>query len=76
MQRYSAVKKNLLRLSSKSAMPAPLGNHAAAKLKREAGYEFASSDVSRWTSIVRKNRESEQLVLDSGVQTGHLTEFV
>eukprot|EP00658_Telonema_sp_P-2_P078018 TRINITY_DN7212_c0_g1_i1.p1 TRINITY_DN7212_c0_g1~~TRINITY_DN7212_c0_g1_i1.p1 ORF type:complete len:674 (-),score=239.49 TRINITY_DN7212_c0_g1_i1:93-2114(-) len=55
--------KSLDRLSSKSAMPAPLGRAASAKLKREAGYNAASADVSRWTSAVKKNRESEQLVL-------------
>jgi len=58
-----SLRKKIAKLSGREAIPAPLGKVAATKLKREAGYEAAAADVSRWTSAVRKNREAEQLVL-------------
>ncbi|KAG2423906.1 hypothetical protein HXX76_014959 [Chlamydomonas incerta] len=52
--------------SSLRPVPVPLPGIVADRQERKAGYEAAAEDVTKWTSIVKANREAPTLRLVAG----------
>eukprot|EP00842_Homolaphlyctis_polyrhiza_P002731 jgi/Hompol1/3459/HPOL_003240-RA len=53
--------ETLGKLSEGQTVTAPLPARLQERLDREAAYEQAKSEVSKWTQIVKKNREADKL---------------
>ncbi|KAL2911587.1 hypothetical protein HK105_208926 [Polyrhizophydium stewartii] len=53
--------ETLDRLGEKQAVSAPAPVRLTERVNRQAAYEQAKKEVSKWTGIVKKNREADQL---------------
>ncbi|KAI9003178.1 Utp14 protein-domain-containing protein [Gaertneriomyces semiglobifer] len=64
---FGGLKKQLESLENPRAkvqtVPAPLPRRIQDRYDREVAYTEAKKDVSKWTALVKKNREATQLVL-------------
>ncbi|XP_038173141.1 U3 small nucleolar RNA-associated protein 14 homolog A [Arvicola amphibius] len=58
----TAVKKQLSRVKSKKTLELPLNKGEAEQIHREVAFSKTSQILSKWDSVVQKNREAEQLV--------------
>ncbi|CAH6779970.1 U3 small nucleolar RNA-associated protein 14 homolog A [Phodopus roborovskii] len=62
----SAVKKQLSRVKSKKTLELPLNKAEVEQIQREVAFSKTSETLSKWDSVVQKNREAEQLVFPMG----------
>ena len=61
-QEYGDLKRKLEKLSdSKEPVAQPLSERLKDRITRQAAYQKASKDVSRWQDTVKKNRVADQL---------------
>ncbi|XP_052026761.1 U3 small nucleolar RNA-associated protein 14 homolog A [Apodemus sylvaticus] len=58
----AAVKKQLSRVKSKKTVQLPLHKGEVERIRREVAFNKTSQTLSKWDSVVQKNREAEQLV--------------
>ncbi|KAM7338476.1 hypothetical protein ACRRTK_001960 [Alexandromys fortis] len=58
----TAVKKQLSRVKSKKTLDLPLNKGEVEQIHREVAFSKTSQILSKWDSVVQKNREAEQLV--------------
>lgn len=58
----TAVKKQLSRVKSKKTLELPLNKGEVEQIHREVAFSKTSQILSKWDSVVQKNREAEQLV--------------
>ncbi|XP_034341518.1 U3 small nucleolar RNA-associated protein 14 homolog A [Arvicanthis niloticus] len=58
----AAVKKQLNRVKSKKPLELPLHKGEVEQIQREVAFSKTSQTLSKWDSVVKKNREAEQLV--------------
>ncbi|XP_005358460.1 U3 small nucleolar RNA-associated protein 14 homolog A [Microtus ochrogaster] len=58
----TAVKKQLSRVKSKKTLDLPLNKGEVERIHREVAFSKTSQILSKWDSVVQKNREAEQLV--------------
>ena len=58
----AAVKKQLSRVKSKKTLELPLHKREVEQIHREVAFSKTSQTLSKWDSVVQKNREAEQLV--------------
>lgn len=58
----AAVKKQLSRVKSKKTVELPLHKGEIERIHREVAFSKTSQTLSKWDSVVQKNREAEQLV--------------
>ncbi|KAL1766408.1 U3 small nucleolar RNA-associated protein 14-like A [Sigmodon hispidus] len=58
----TAVKKQLSRVKSKKTLELPLNKGEMEQIHREVAFNKTSQTLSKWDSVVQKNREAEQLV--------------
>ncbi|XP_021518202.1 U3 small nucleolar RNA-associated protein 14 homolog A [Meriones unguiculatus] len=58
----AAVRKQLSRIKSKKTLELPLNKGEVEQIHREAAFSKTSQTLSKWDSVVQKNREAEQLV--------------
>lgn len=58
----AAVKKQLSRVKSKKTLELPLNKAEVEQIHREVAFSKTSQTLSKWDSVVQKNREAEQLV--------------
>ncbi|XP_050998649.1 U3 small nucleolar RNA-associated protein 14 homolog A [Acomys russatus] len=58
----AAVKKQLRRVKSKKTLELPLNKGELEQIHREVAFSKTSQTLSKWDSVVQKNREAEQLV--------------
>ncbi|XP_006995039.1 U3 small nucleolar RNA-associated protein 14 homolog A [Peromyscus maniculatus bairdii] len=58
----ATVKKQLSRVKSKKTLELPLNKGELEQINREVAFSKTSQTLSKWDSVVQKNREAEQLV--------------
>ncbi|XP_059107222.1 U3 small nucleolar RNA-associated protein 14 homolog A isoform X1 [Peromyscus eremicus] len=58
----ATVKKQLSRVKSKKTLELPLNKGELEQIHREVAFSKTSQTLSKWDSVVQKNREAEQLV--------------
>ncbi|XP_031228636.1 U3 small nucleolar RNA-associated protein 14 homolog A [Mastomys coucha] len=58
----ATVKKQLSRVKSKKTLELPLHKGEVEQIHREVAFSKTSQILSKWDSVVKKNREAEQLV--------------
>ena len=49
-------------------MTAPLSKREQDRLEREVAYEQTNKEVSKWTNIIKKNREADHIVFNNDEQ--------
>lgn len=60
---HSAIKKQLSStIRRRKVLPVPLNTEEAQKISRKIAYDKISREVSRWNSVVKANREADQLI--------------
>ncbi|EGW03602.1 U3 small nucleolar RNA-associated protein 14 homolog A isoform X1 [Cricetulus griseus] len=65
----AAVKKQLSRVKSKKTLELPLNKAEVDQIHREVAFSKTSQTLSKWDSVVQKNREAEQLVFPMGKES-------
>ncbi|KAJ8327416.1 hypothetical protein QVD99_008042 [Batrachochytrium dendrobatidis] len=74
---FNNLKKQLEihdREGKKQAVAAPLPHVVQDRLNRQAAYLEAKKEVSKWSAVVKKNREADSLSFPMGLsQTNHIT---
>ncbi|KAG8378493.1 hypothetical protein BUALT_Bualt08G0142900 [Buddleja alternifolia] len=71
---FSKLRKSLNRMEKKS-MPtlAPLPKTDQERLERKAAYEQSKKDITKWETLVKRNREAPTLYFDEDVDLGFST---
>ncbi|KAL3641454.1 hypothetical protein CASFOL_016422 [Castilleja foliolosa] len=71
---FSKLRKSLNRMEKKTNPTlAPLPKTEQERLERQAVYELSKKDISKWDTIVKRNREAPTLFFDEDVDLGHST---
>lgn len=71
---FGGLKKQLVQLEKpskivkKEVLSAPLPKREQDRLERQVAYETTKKEVSKWTNIVKKNREADHLVFNNNEQ--------
>ncbi|ORX49310.1 small-subunit processome [Piromyces finnis] len=71
---FGNLKKQLVQLEKpskivqKEVLNAPLSKREQDRLEREVAYEQTNKEVSKWTHIVKKNREADHIVFNNDEQ--------
>ena len=61
------------KIVQKEVLNAPLSKREQDRLEREAAYEQTNKEVSKWTNIVKKNREADHIVFNNDEQKNSRT---
>jgi len=76
---FGNLKKQLVQLEKpskivqKEVLNAPLSKREQDRLEREVAYEQTNKEVSKWTNIVKKNREADHIVFNNDEQKNSRT---
>jgi len=71
---FGNLKKQLVQLEKpsnivkKEVLTAPLSKREQDRLEREVAYEQTNKEVSKWTNIIKKNREADHIVFNNDEQ--------
>ncbi|ORY61880.1 small-subunit processome [Neocallimastix californiae] len=71
---FGNLKKQLVQLEKpskivkKEVLTAPLSKREQDRLEREVAYEQTNKEVSKWTNIIKKNREADHVVFNNDEQ--------
>ncbi|CAN1353228.1 U3 small nucleolar RNA-associated protein 14 [Linum perenne] len=70
---YSKLRKEMRHTKSIMPLSAPLPTEVKNKVERQKAYDISKKEITKWESLIKRNREAHTLIFDKDIDVGFST---